>query len=112
MYRRPRNPTKDRLVNPRLLQFSYLHIGSMQTLAGFLTYFTLYGENGFLANQLFGLREDWDNRDNDEVTDSYGQQWVGALCVCVCVCVCDCALCACVIVCVYVCVQSLHDKRA
>ncbi|EGD77429.1 sodium/potassium-transporting ATPase subunit alpha-1 [Salpingoeca rosetta] len=75
MYRRPRNPTKDRLVNPRLLQFSYLHIGSMQTLAGFLTYFTLYGENGFLANQLFGLREDWDNRDNDEVTDSYGQQW-------------------------------------
>lgn len=35
-------------------------------------------ENGFLPRRLFGLRSDWDDKDNAFVTDSYGQQWVRA----------------------------------
>jgi sodium/potassium-transporting ATPase subunit alpha len=75
MLRRPRNPTKDRLVNARLIQFSYLQIGVIQALAGFFTYFTIMAENGFFAYRLFGIREEWDDDDVVEVTDSYGQQW-------------------------------------
>jgi sodium/potassium-transporting ATPase subunit alpha len=33
-------------------------------------------ENGFLPSLLFGLRSDWDDKDNNRVIDSYGQEWV------------------------------------
>lgn len=33
-------------------------------------------ENGFLALRLFGIREDWDDDEIDDLEDSYGQQWV------------------------------------
>jgi sodium/potassium-transporting ATPase subunit alpha len=110
MQRRPRNPTKDHLVNSRLIFMSYLQIGFIQAAAGergvgartlawrreratcwgsvglettggcrpsgFFTYFTIHGESGFLANRLFGIREDWDDDDINDLEDSYGQQWV------------------------------------
>lgn len=72
---KPQSSTTDRLVNPRLLQLSYLQVGSIQAAAGFFAYFTIMAENGFRANQLFGIRGDWDNRDT-VTTDSHGQQWV------------------------------------
>ncbi|EGD78059.1 hydrogen/potassium-exchanging ATPase 4A [Salpingoeca rosetta] len=75
MMRPPRNPTKDRLVNIRLLCMTYLLIGAVQTAAGFFTYCTQMSEYGFLMNDVFGLRDDWDDRNFEEVTDSYGQQW-------------------------------------
>lgn len=32
-------------------------------------------ENGFLPLYLIGLRAQWDDRDNNDVEDSYGSQW-------------------------------------
>ena len=60
----------------RLILYAYFQIGVLQALAGFLSYFVVMAENGFLPGDLFGIRSDWDNKDNQEVTDSYGQQWV------------------------------------
>lgn len=53
-----------------------LPLGMLQALAGFFTYFVIMAENGFLPLNLLGLRLGWDDRNNNELEDSYGQQWV------------------------------------
>ncbi|KAM9439243.1 sodium/potassium-transporting ATPase subunit alpha-2 [Clarias gariepinus] len=75
MKRQPRNPKTDKLVNERLISMAYGQIGMIQALAGFFTYFVILAENGFLPYRLLGLRLDWDDRNVNDVEDSYGQQW-------------------------------------
>lgn len=48
----------------------------IQALAGFFTYFVILAENGFLPYRLLGVRLDWDDRNVNDLEDSYGQQWV------------------------------------
>ena len=104
MARPPRDQHKDRLASHTLIYQSYAQIGmlevspkiarvfpqstergcSLQSAAGFLTYFVVMGENGFLPSKLVGIREQWDN-DKLYVTDSYGQDWV-RFCVCNVIC--------------------------
>ena len=48
----------------------------LQATAGFFTYFVIMAENGFLPKKLFGLRKPWDDRSQNSLTDSYGQEWV------------------------------------
>lgn len=48
----------------------------MQALGGFFTYFVILAENGFLPMTLLGIRIRWDDRNVNDVEDSYGQQWV------------------------------------
>lgn len=57
---------------------AYGQIGMIQALAGFFTYFVIMAENGFLPPYLFGLRETWDSKAINDLTDSYGQEWVSA----------------------------------
>lgn len=52
MKRKPRNSKKDRLVNRRLVSFSYLQIGIMQSLAGFFTYLVVMNDFGLSPNVL------------------------------------------------------------
>ncbi|MCJ8744995.1 hypothetical protein PDJAM_G00125210 [Pangasius djambal] len=75
MKRQPRNPKTDKLVNERLISMAYGQIGMIQALAGFFTYFVILAENGFLPYRLLGLRLDWDDRNVNDLEDSYGQQW-------------------------------------
>ena len=75
MKRAPRNAATDRLVNSRLIGYAYLQIGMIQASAGFFSYFTIMAEHGFRPSRLLGLREDWDEPDNDYILDSYGQEW-------------------------------------
>lgn len=75
MHRAPRNPMYDKLVNKRLISMTYGQIGMTQSLAGFLTYFMILGCHGFMPKDLFGLRQDWENRAINELEDSYGQTW-------------------------------------
>lgn len=55
MIRPPRNSKVDRLVNRRLISFSYVQIGVIQALAGFYCYFVVLGDYGLTANILPGL---------------------------------------------------------
>ncbi|KAM9255743.1 potassium-transporting ATPase alpha chain 2 [Cariama cristata] len=75
MNRRPRNKKKDRLVNAQLAVYSYLQIGIMQSVGAFVTYFTVYAEQGFLPLTLLGVRVDWENNAINDFEDSYGQEW-------------------------------------
>ncbi|XP_043991302.1 sodium/potassium-transporting ATPase subunit alpha-2 [Gambusia affinis] len=75
MKRQPRNPKTDKLVNERLISMAYGQIGMMQALAGFFTYFVILAENGFLPRDLLGIRINWDDREFNDLEDSYGQQW-------------------------------------
>ena len=75
MQRNPRNPKKDRLVNNRLITMCYAQIGMLQAAAGFLTYFIIMGVNGFFPLFLFGISDRWDNRDINNLEDSYGVEW-------------------------------------
>merc|ERR1711962_425906 len=75
MKRQPRCPINDKLVNERLISLSYGMIGMMQATAGFFSYFVIMGESGLRPGYLFQLRKEWDNRSNNSVLDSYGQEW-------------------------------------
>ncbi|XP_052592472.1 sodium/potassium-transporting ATPase subunit alpha-4 [Peromyscus californicus insignis] len=75
MKRLPRNPKADNLVNHRLIGMAYGQIGMIQALAGFFTYFVILAENGFKPLDLLGIRLYWDDRNLNDLEDSYGQQW-------------------------------------
>ncbi|KAJ3582000.1 hypothetical protein NHX12_015997, partial [Muraenolepis orangiensis] len=75
MKRQPRNPARDKLVNERLISIAYGQIGMIQALGGFFAYFVILAENGFLPSLLVGIRLNWDDRSNNDLEDSYGQQW-------------------------------------
>ncbi|KAH3762597.1 sodium/potassium-transporting ATPase subunit alpha-2 [Pelomyxa schiedti] len=55
----PRSPTKDRLVNFRLISFSYFQIGVIQALSGLFTYFYVLNDYGFPPSSLYGIAGDW-----------------------------------------------------
>lgn len=61
---------------PRLISMAYGQIGMIQAAAGFFVYFVIMAENGFLPLHLFGLRKQWDSKAINDLTDSYGQEWV------------------------------------
>nr|CAH7743770.1 unnamed protein product [Callosobruchus chinensis] len=75
MSRPPRNPKKDKLVTKKLYFFAYGHIGMIEALAGFFTYFAIMAENGFYPSKLFGLRHAWESESVNDLMDSYGQEW-------------------------------------
>ena len=75
MKRMPRNPFTDKLVNERLISMTYGQIGMIQACAGFFAYFIILAENGFLFNDLFGIRREWDAKAINDLKDSYGQEW-------------------------------------
>jgi sodium/potassium-transporting ATPase subunit alpha len=78
MKRLPRDPVNDKLVNNRLIGIAYGQIGMIQASAGFFTYFVIMCENGFWPSRLFGLREPWDSKGVNDLSDSYGQEWTYA----------------------------------
>jgi hypothetical protein len=55
MQRRPRDPSKDRMVNERLISLAYGQKGMIETAAGFFAYFCIMSENGFLPSRLWQL---------------------------------------------------------
>jgi len=60
----------------RLISMAYGQIGMIQAAAGFFVYFVIMAENGFLPAKLFGIRKHWDSKAVNDLTDSYGQEWV------------------------------------
>lgn len=109
MKRQPRNPKTDKLVNERLISIAYGQIGKsffnttwwwgeglqnckglvwlasagmIQALAGFFAYFVILAENGFLPSTLLGIRVYWDDKQVNDLEDSYGQQWVSVFLYC------------------------------
>merc|ERR1711884_495940 len=75
MKRQPRNPFTDKLVNERLISVAYGMIGMIQASAGFFVYLVIMAENGFLPEDLLGLRKYWDSSAVNDLEDSYGQEW-------------------------------------
>ncbi|XP_053308078.1 potassium-transporting ATPase alpha chain 2 [Spea bombifrons] len=75
MNRKPRRKNVDRLVNQQLALYAYLQIGIIQSVGAFLNYFTVMAEQGFLPYTLLGIRVQWENIEDQELEDSYGQQW-------------------------------------
>lgn len=63
----------------RLISMAYGQIGMIQAAAGFFVYFVIMAENGFLPTDLFGIRKQWDSKAVNDLTDSYGQEWVSLL---------------------------------
>lgn len=75
MQRKPRDPTKDRLVGSTLIQYTYMQIGMIQAAAGFFCYFVVMSDSGFWPSKLVGLGAEWDNKGNHGLNDSYGNEW-------------------------------------
>eukprot|EP00735_Rhodelphis_limneticus_P007726 TRINITY_DN2033_c0_g1::TRINITY_DN2033_c0_g1_i1::g.21781::m.21781 TRINITY_DN2033_c0_g1::TRINITY_DN2033_c0_g1_i1::g.21781 ORF type:complete len:787 (+),score=348.10,sp/P18907/AT1A1_HORSE/53.47/0.0,Cation_ATPase_C/PF00689.16/1.2e+04,Cation_ATPase_C/PF00689.16/9.6e-43,Hydrolase/PF00702.21/1.4e-32,Hydrolase_like2/PF13246.1/8.8e-23,HAD/PF12710.2/6.5e-16,E1-E2_ATPase/PF00122.15/2.8e-12,Hydrolase_3/PF08282.7/0.91,Hydrolase_3/PF08282.7/0.002 TRINITY_DN2033_c0_g1_i1:201-2363(+) len=54
MQRPPRNPLTDRLVDRKLISFSFFQIGLLQAIAGFYAYFVVMNDYGIPAHALVG----------------------------------------------------------
>uniref|UniRef100_A0A674H7S8 Sodium/potassium-transporting ATPase subunit alpha n=1 Tax=Taeniopygia guttata TaxID=59729 RepID=A0A674H7S8_TAEGU len=78
MHLRPRDPRRDRLVNEPLAAYSYFQIGVIQSLAGFTDYFVAMAQEGWWPLLVLGLRPRWEDAHEQELQDSYGQQWTFA----------------------------------
>jgi sodium/potassium-transporting ATPase subunit alpha len=63
MKQKPRRLGVDRLVDARLISFSYLQIGVIQALAGFMTYFYVMNDLGFPIHILGGLGTHFGEKD-------------------------------------------------
>ena len=53
-------------------------LGLMQALGAFVTYFTVYAQQGFLPSTILNLRVEWEKDNVNDLEDSYGQEWVRA----------------------------------
>lgn len=60
MTRPPRNPQKDKLVDGRLLNFSYFHLGILQACAGFFAFVVVMNDLGYVPGTLMGLGQGFD----------------------------------------------------
>lgn len=61
-----------------MISMAYGQIGMIQAAAGFFVYFVIMAENGFRPTHLFGIRKQWDSKAVNDLTDSYGQEWVSS----------------------------------
>lgn len=75
MLRAPRNPNRDNLVGGKLYFLAYGHIGMIEAMAGFFTYFAIMSEHGFSPKRLIGLRKKWESPSVNDLVDGYGQEW-------------------------------------
>ncbi|OQV20867.1 Sodium/potassium-transporting ATPase subunit alpha [Hypsibius exemplaris] len=79
MKRKPRDPNRDRIINGQLLSQAYGQIGFIQCMAGFMCYFVVFAENGWWPQQIFSQDKEyynqWENRVNQDMVDSFGQEW-------------------------------------
>ncbi|KAI5730468.1 hypothetical protein M8J76_013952 [Diaphorina citri] len=73
MSREPRNPRTDHLVGRKLVTYAYFHLGILETLAGFLTYFHVMYDAGWDPMDLLNIRKSWESNNNLE--DSYHKVW-------------------------------------
>jgi len=58
------------------MRCGYGLVGIISTIGGFFTYFMILTEAGFCIGMLVMLRSDWDDASNNNLVDSYGQEWV------------------------------------
>lgn len=72
MTRRPRNPQKNKLVSIKLVFFSLIHMGIIQAISGFTSYFLSMNKSGFPARDLFFTRK-YFKTDSPPFTTSRGE---------------------------------------
>ncbi|NXY89078.1 ATP4A ATPase, partial [Alcedo cyanopectus] len=86
MHLKPRNPRRDRLGGGRCRPLG-VHppppphplppppAGAIQSFAGFTDYFVAMAQEGWWPLLCLGLRPQWEDPHQQELQDSYGQQW-------------------------------------
>ena len=74
MQRAPRSQ-EDRLVNHRLIYLAYGIVGITQAAAGFFVYAVIMAPYGWLPNRLLNIKNEWDDMYNNNLEDSWGQEW-------------------------------------
>lgn len=62
----------------RLISYAYGVIGVIEAFAGFFTYVVIMEQNGFLVKDLIDIRKQWVSSFINDLSDSYGQEWVHA----------------------------------
>ena len=51
-------------------------MGFIQVISGFFSYVIVLAKNGFHPRQLIGIRKEWENEENNDLLDGFGQEWV------------------------------------
>ncbi|KAH8416241.1 hypothetical protein KR222_011821, partial [Zaprionus bogoriensis] len=66
---------EDSLITVVVFLMAFLQVGIIEASGVFLIYFVQMGHNGFLPRTLIGLQQQWCDEANNDVLDSYGQEW-------------------------------------
>lgn len=75
MNRPPRNLKTEKLVNFKLILYSYGLIGVLQACAGFFAFYLVMAANGFTPKRLLYIRTDWDSKSENRLVDSFNTTW-------------------------------------
>lgn len=75
MNRPPRNLESDKLVNCKLIFYSYGLVGVLQACAGFFAFFLVMAASGFSPKRLLFIRSEWDSREINFLVDSFNTTW-------------------------------------
>lgn len=71
----PRNLESDKLVNFKLILYSYGLVGLLQACAGFFAFFLVMAAYGFSPKRLLFIRSDWDSKSINNLVDSFNTTW-------------------------------------
>ncbi|KAM8712430.1 hypothetical protein ACLKA7_012875 [Drosophila subpalustris] len=65
----------DYVLNKRLVFISFIQVGIIEASVVFIAYFVFMAYNGFLPRMLIGMGHAWYDDVNNDIVDSYGQEW-------------------------------------
>lgn len=68
-------------LNCRTILVSIFFYGTIQLISGCFAYVVVMAESGFLLGDLLYTRPVWYSPSVNDFKDSYGQEWVSALCL-------------------------------
>jgi sodium/potassium-transporting ATPase subunit alpha len=63
------------VIDWRVMAFSWLQIGMVQSASAFFAYFVIMAQNGFWLSDLIYIRHRWDSQAVTDLRDSVGQEW-------------------------------------
>ena len=81
LYRRLIAEPADRrllVFSRRLISVAYFQMGFVQVISGFFSYVMVLAKNGFHPRQLIGIRKQWEDEENNDLQDGFGQEWVSS----------------------------------
>jgi len=63
------------MCSMKLVALCYGQMAMIEASGAFFAFFVVMAENGWWPSRLIGIRRSWESINNNDLLDSYGQEW-------------------------------------